>query len=253
MMKRLLAFLALALVAASLSDGRIIKREVEYSLTHCREIIAWTCILPHIASFHEYDLSSLNGVVALVRNREKLVDFAFAVHRAVACAETERNRPICVGVSEEDISLPTMRFVAEYLSSPSRLDLVHEAAYSPCLTNSTKLDQLGQKSAYCLATSMQTGMGSSDMCAGIQALRTCSINTGTSVCGAEMGALFQNLWAYTSQPELDASALFSIIPDENIASFVMNCNKQNPTSVKRSFNKRALRFLEQSMLFLRSE
>ncbi|KAK3788280.1 hypothetical protein RRG08_027014 [Elysia crispata] len=241
-MESVLATLAIVVITASVSKGGVVKRESEIEdngFNVCGVHIYLACMVPNVQQYQN-DLATQDARIALLGNRQRLGEFAEALQTAASCIETQQAASVCAGASEEETGVAEIQFVAGYLSSPARVDIVHGTAGSPCLTNFSKVDQLGEESLQCLQNATEAAVESDEVCAGIQMLRECSVDAGTSVCGLSVGVFFHSLWEYSSQPNVDASVLFSIIPDENMASVVQSCNQLIPEG--HSYTKRAMSF-----------
>ncbi|RUS81614.1 hypothetical protein EGW08_010627 [Elysia chlorotica] len=244
-MERVFVILAVVVNSALVCEGRFIKRERE--MVHgdienldCNGHIHATCMSNMLQ--YQNDFTTSSARLALLGNRQRLGGFAEALQMLRSCVETLQSASVCAGVTDEEIGLSELRFAAGYLSSPARIDILHGTSGSPCLTDYRKLGQLWEDSLQCLQNTTEAEAESDEECAGIQMLRECSVGVGTSVCGAGVGAFFHSLWEYSSQPNVDASELFKLIPDENLASVMQNCNKLVPI-VSLSRKKKALRIL----------
>ena len=243
MMKwNLFTVFALLIASASLSETRIIRRELpeDINLNDCQTRMYIVCIYPHLFEYGG-DMATEESRMALVGNRQRLGELADDFQLVRTCAEDLQAKPVCNGTSAEESGLAEIQLYAGFSSSSERVDAVHGTYGSVCYTNDSLRDEFGAESMECLQDFVVTatgGPGNPGLCSGIQSLRTCSVNAGASICGDGVGVFFQSVWAYLSQDVAGASQLFGIIPDDNLAALVQNCNQQ--VQVARRYTRRGL-------------
>ena len=240
---RVAAFIA---VCFAMSEGGLTRREdVVTNETYvfseppfeCYDNKHENCLVPYL---NPYESSLGNDEVRLVflRNRSNIEDMADSLQAAKTCLQNETEQSYCQNVSTSHSIDDDVEFLADFLASTERIDLLVNFANSKCFSH-PQFFQTAASVGYNCVAGLFSDLQDPDIdpCDAVNSLRDCFVEATFYWCGAGADDFVGDVWDYMVHSEHGRF----IIGESPIPGYIINmCYGPEQNSVVKRFTRSIL-------------